>query len=299
MRAPGHLLVAVVLAGCQSALPEAPLRRELAPPPRATEFLVKETTLLDGAVSIQLNIPLTPSGPKPTVIALIGDPHQFLGAGFVAVTYSINREVLKGPPPTPLPSGQTVGQWVLASPSAAVLGEHYLRGIAANATQVVPAIIDWLQTLPDVDANRIGMTGASTNGFVTLQAVAADRRIRAATVVAACGDYGDFLRHSSMGLGGAPLALEPSYERWLHSQEVIAHPRQVVHAAVLMVNRSGDTLIPTSCAEATARVLAKAYARAGVADRFRFVRLEESGHGFGPDEEREMFIWMQTWLTGP
>jgi hypothetical protein len=46
---------------------------------------VKEALLGGGKVNAHVEIPLTASGPRPTVIALIGDPHRYLGAGFVAV----------------------------------------------------------------------------------------------------------------------------------------------------------------------------------------------------------------------
>lgn len=291
------VLTAIVLAGCHTPLPEPTFLRPFTPPPPVTEFLVKETRLVNGAVSVRLDIPLSPVGPKPTVIALFGDTHQFVAAGFVAVTYNINWALLKGPAPPPPPQ-QVVGKWVLASPSAAVLGETYLRGIASTATDYVPKIIDWLVTVPDVDATRIGMVGVSTNGFVTLQAVAADRRIRAAVAVAACGDYHRFLRYSSMGMEGRPLDLDPAYDRWVQSQEIIRNPRPVVHAALLMVNRVPDELIPISCADETARALARAYKRAGAADRFRYVRVPEAGHGIGLEERRETLVWLQDWLQG-
>jgi predicted acyl esterase len=184
----------------------------------------------------------------------------------------------------------------LASPSADVLGERYLRQISATATDYVPIVIDWLATLPEVDSERIGMAGISTNGFVTLQAVAADRRIRAAVAISACGDYHDFLQHSSMGTGEASLALAPAYEAWLQTQEIVKHPQDVVHAALLMVNKIGDELIPISCGDETARVLERAYRRAGAADRFRYVRLPVASHGMGPDENSETFAWFQQWL---
>lgn len=256
---------------------------------------MKETFLENFAVGVSVHIPLSPAGPKPTVITLAGNTRQLVGAGFVAVTYTVNWELARGPAPTP-PPGQAVGLWVLASPSAGVLGERYLRDISVAGTKYVPAIIDWLVTLPDVDATRIGMAGASTNGFITLQAISVDHRIRAAVALAACGDYHGFLRDSSMGMQGKPLVLDPSYERWIRSQEIIRRPRQVVHTALLMMNRVADELIPISCADETTRRLTPAYKAAGATDRFRYVRLEAAGHGVGPEEAQAMMAWLQDWL---
>src|SRR5207244_9835841 len=171
--------------------------------------------LASGAVSVRADIPLVPAGPKPAVIALVGDTHQLVGAGFVSVTYSINANLLRNAPPPAPPAELTVGKWVLASRSASRLGEKYLHEIIATGEEYVPIILDWIQTLPEVDPHRIGMVGSSTNGFITLQATARDHRIRAAVAIAACGDYRDFLRRSSMGMDGKPLELDPSYARWI------------------------------------------------------------------------------------
>lgn len=287
---------ALVASGCSAPVPPAAPAGPApdgALPRRASEFLVREATLLDGVVRVRADMPLA-AGRKPAVIAMFRDTHQLVGAGYVAVTYEVNWARLRGPAPVAGPD--SVGSWVLASPSAAVLGEAYLRDVSRNAG-IVPVVLDWLEAQPEVDMARVAMVGGSTNGFVTLQAVALDRRLAAAVVIAACGDYRTFLRDSSMGIPGQPpLALAPEYAAWLDGQEIIAHPDRLVHAAVLMVNRSGDAVIPIACADQTARVLEAAYARAGAAERFRYVRLEREGHGLSTEEGRALFDWLQRWL---
>ena len=116
------------------------------------------------------------------MINLFGDSRPLLAAGFVAATYSINWALLKDALPPPAPAEGGAGKWVLASPSASVLGEHYLREIGLTATRYVPMVLDYLATVPEIDATRIGMLGGSTNGFITLAAAAHDRRIDAAVV---------------------------------------------------------------------------------------------------------------------
>ena len=99
-----------------------------------------------------------------------------------------------------------------------------------------------------------------------------------------------------MGMSGKPLELDPSYARWIAQHELVRHPQRIVHAAVLMVNRIEDPLIPISCADATAKALARAYERAGVPERFRYVRVAEPGHGVGVQEANEAMVWLQDWL---
>jgi len=262
------------------------------------EYHVKEARLLNGLVIVRVEIPPAPDGAKPTVIALLGDTHELLRAGFIAVTYTVYWDFLRPPAPTPK-AGHSVGTWVLASPSAEVLGQSYLRDVARNATEVVPAIVEWLTTQPEVDATRLGMVGASTNGFVALQAAAVEPRLRAVVAIAASADYECFLRHSSMGMQGKPLTLAPAYAEWLRAQDVTRMPQRLVHSALLMLNRTGDKLIPFACAEATARALSEAYARAGAPDRFHFVSFDIEGHGIGPQESQATLDWLRRWLQTP
>ena len=291
------VLLALVLGSSCRDVPRV-AKNPLSPPPKERELLVREAQLEGGAIVARLEIPLVPSGPKPAILANLNEATTMANTGIVVVTYSINWALLKGGPPPPGPASEnTVGKWVLAAPSRGSLGEQYLRQIVATATIVVPKVIDYLETVPEVDATRLAITGASTNGFLALHAVAADARLRAATVVAACGDFERFLRYSSMGMEGKPLALAPAYAQWLRSQEIVTDPGRVVHAALLMVNRVEDPLIPIRCADETHRALESAYAAAGRPGHYRYVRLEgEEGHGVGPREKAEHLAWMQTWL---
>jgi len=285
-----HLvLLAAALGACRGASVRAPN-----PAPPVREFLVREANVPHHPISVRLEIPFAPAGRKPAVIALLGENDTLRAAGAIVVSF-----IDWSPKTPPAPAQNTVGKWVLASPSAAVLGREYHRSIAHTANEVIPRVIDYLVTVPEIDPARIAMTGSSTNGFITLQAVAADARLSTAVAVAACGDYLRFLRFSTMGMAGQPLELDPEYERWLHEQEPLRHPERLVHAAVLMVNRVDDPLIPISCAESTAHVLERAYARAGVPERFRFVRTQESGHGVGKAEGEEAFAWLRRWLLEP
>jgi hypothetical protein len=97
-------------------------------------------------------------------------------------------------------------------------------------------------------------------------------------------------------MNGAPLALDPAYDAWLREQAPVSHPERLAHAAVLLVIRAADPIIPVACADESARVLSEAYARAGAPERFRFVRWEGGGHGLGEPERVESQAWLQRWL---
>ncbi len=292
MRKRAALLLAAGALGCG---PVGRLRRHDPPRARVEEFTVREIKAEDGALTVRLEIPTAPPGPKPAVIAYLGEGPALRRNGMIAVSYIDARAVQ---PATSAPAPTVAGKWVLASPSADVLGEGYIRAIARAARDAVPKVIDTLATEPEVDATRLGITGASTYGFTALQALAADQRLGAGVALLSCGDYHSFLRYSSMGMAGEPLALRPAYDRWLREQEIAEHPTKAVHAALLMIDRTTDPLIPIACADATAHALQRAYERAGVAERFRYVRQETGGHDVGVAERQEAVAWLARWLGG-
>src|SRR6266849_3335803 len=181
---PFAVLCAACLAACVRTAP---------PPAPTTPKDVRIVELENGFVPVRLEVPPAPAGPKPAVISLLGENDTILAAGMVVVTYRLNWELLKGlrPPPEPAASPapkNTVGVWLLASPTPKTVGQAYFGVIAANAG-AVSAVIDYLGTVPDVDPARIGIGGTSTGGFIALEATAADARVRAALIIAACGDY--------------------------------------------------------------------------------------------------------------
>lgn len=280
----------------------APLAPPVDPPPvdplstSAPRVETREVQLADGLITVRLHIPQTSESKKPTVIVMEGHT-AFLERGWLAATYRINWEFLKPPlPPLPDPGATGAGKWVLASPSAEILGEQYFRTIAIIANVVIPKIVQFLQTVPEVDPHRLGVVGGSTNGLVILQALTRTTHITAAVAMAACGDYHRFLQYSSMGMNGAPLTLSPAYEHWLSRQEPIRRPRRWLRAAVLMVNRQGDPIVPIECADATSKIVAPTYHRAGLDEHFRYRVLEGNEHGLAQPELDEMFAWLERWL---
>src|SRR5215468_9986122 len=202
---------AALLAACGARAPAPRPATPARPAAAERQFQVREAQIENGAIVVHVEIPPDPPGRKPAVLANLNESSALLDEGVVAVTYRIDWNRLPGAPPKPPPAaGKAAGKWALGGP-ARLVGEQFLRTIAATATLVVPKVLDYLETLPDVDPTRLAITGASTNGFIALQAIAADRRLSVAVAVAACGDYFRFLHYSSLGMDGRPLDLDPDY----------------------------------------------------------------------------------------
>ncbi len=287
----GLLLALLALDGGCRRTPVGPLP---IPAPRIERRSVE---LENGLIALEIVIPLESPGPKPTLIGLPALGTELFAAGIVSLSYRIDWTSRQDAPllMTPFPSG--TGRWLLASPSPGRLGERYLRSIVAMADIAIPRIIDYLETLPMIDRDRIAIGGTFTDGFVALQALAHDERLAAGVIVGACGDYHRFLRDSSLGAAGGPMTLDASYDTWLTAQEVVHHPERVVPAPLLLVNRIDDPAVPIACADDSARVLAPAYAAAGVPDHFRQLRLDGRTSGLGTEERTAVMDFLRRRLV--
>ena len=160
--------------------------------------------LENGLIALRLLIPLEPAGPKPAVIGLPGIQTELLAAGAVSVSYRIDWDTRRDAPERMVPFPSGTGRWLLASPSGGRLGERWVRSITSMAHLGIPRIVDYLETLPGVDHERIVVAGTFTDGFVALQALAHDTRLAGALAIGACGDYHRFLQDSPLGMAGAP-----------------------------------------------------------------------------------------------
>jgi pimeloyl-ACP methyl ester carboxylesterase len=254
--------------------------------------------LMGGFVPLRLDIPTSPAGPKPAVISLLDAREPLTDAGMVVVTYRQNWAVLRGlvPLPEPEPPKNTVGSWLLAAPTPKTVGRGWFSMIAVDAETIIPQVLSYLGTLPEIDMSRVAIMGSSTKGFAAMRA-AADRRIAVAVLLAACGDYHTFLHLSPLAMNGAPLDLDRHYDAELRRLEPIRHPGRFTHAAILMMNGTADKAVPIECARTTARALSRAYARAGAKERFRFVVIEGAGHtDLGTATPAEIAVWLHRWL---
>ncbi|TMB42853.1 MAG: hypothetical protein E6J55_14665 [Deltaproteobacteria bacterium] len=290
--------LALLLAGWLVAC--APHRQPVPPPPaRAAADVAQETKLDNGFLTVRVEVPPAPAGPKPVVVSPLGERDALRSAGAVVITYEANWQLLEPFKAGQPPPKNTVGVWLLASPTPKTIGKGFFNLIDYYANTAIPKVLDYVTTLPEVDPTRIGIAGSSTYGFIALQAVAADRRLAAAAAVLACGDYRTFLHYSNLAMNGQPLDLDEGYARWIDAQDPALHPERLVHAAVLMINGTADQAIPIRCVRNTGRVLRRAYARAGVPERFRLRILNGVAHVQNEETRHEVLAWWDRWLLRP
>jgi dienelactone hydrolase len=152
--------------------------------------------------------------------------------------------------------------------------------------------IDYLVARPEVDADRIGVTGISGGGVVTFWVTAADERVKAAAPVSGMGDL-----HFYAGDGGVGVHCDCFFfcnrARWNWTTlAALICPRPL-----LFVNSDNDVYFPMSSNERVGNRLERFYARFGAGDRVHSV-ISIGGHGYRTDIRRAVFEFFNRHLKG-
>lgn len=148
-----------------------------------------------------------------------------------------------------------------------------------QAVQDVRRTIDVLASRPEVDPERIGLTGISLGGILAATAAGEDPRVWRTALILAGGDLFEIIHHArearaiSTLLAGLPPAQRAELERTLQRVDPLrAAPGlrgRAEQGRVLMINAGQDEVIPRQCTEKLASAL-------GMAERV--VWLEGLGH---------------------
>lgn len=308
-------ILLATLPACKSVV-----RTSLPTPLPSAPVVDTFTTHLDGKwIEVTVSVPRG-SGPRPVVISPIVPDEELLERGFAVARFHTNWESLRGfvaapAPALPSKAGEPgsasapqrtnqVGSWLLAATRPGIVGRAYFDIISTDAEKVLPRVVDYLSTLPEIDAKRIALTGSSTSGFVALQGMAAEPRIAVGVVRVACGDYVRFLRSSSLALGddprwlpGGKVVLDPDYAVEIAAREPIRHADLYPPRPLLLLAGEQDRAIPFACVESTVQRFRAAYAASDAVERFRFVAFAESGHNLSADANAEIIPWLERWLA--
>jgi len=155
--------------------------------------------------------------------------------------------------------------------------------------------VDYLLTRPDVDRNRIGITGFSLGGAVSWYAAAADPRL--SVVVPVCsgaGTYDALLKyqkqtsyHSQYFYPAGFLKLFPGDQ-----PEVFA---SLAPRALLVVGRDQDQGMPVEGLKKLEQEVEAAYARRGAADRFA-VHITAGDHTYTEEMFEQVSQWFRRFL---
>jgi dienelactone hydrolase len=168
------------------------------------------------------------------------------------------------------------------------------RGYTPAGAEVWNAMraLDYLETRPDVDASRMGVTGLSGGGVISWCLGAADERVQVVVPVCQSGSIEHVVVDRATD-GHCDCAFWINYYRWCWPDigSLIA-PR-----ALLIASGSEDILWrPYGYRDAAHRIRHQ-YAQLQADDRFELVE-DLTPHGYTPKLRRAIFTWFNTHLKG-
>ncbi len=160
-----------------------------------------------------------------------------------------------------------------------------LWGLSLMALQLWNAIrsVDFLETLPDVDNDRIGGTGASGGGTQTFMLTAVDDRIKVSAPVNMI---------SAHMQGGCLCENAPNLRLDISNIEIGA---LMAPKPLLLVSATGDWTKDTPEVEYPA--IRSIYAHFGAEDKLHEVQID-ADHNYNKDSREAVYAWFGKWFLG-
>jgi cephalosporin-C deacetylase-like acetyl esterase len=258
-------------------------------------------------VTANLYVPTLGQGPFPAVLAPCGHSangkaydvyqHLFIGLvkrGYIVLSYDpmgqgeryqywnfLQQEtLLKGPD----------NQHAMAGLQEILLGENLARYFIWDGIRG----LDYLTSLPEVDASRLGVTGNSGGGTLTTYISMLDARVKAASIVT-------FITSLSKKIEARSLDREADPEQDIpgllaagldHTEFVgLIAPRPVLVGAAVR------DFFPIEGTRQTFAELQSLYHKLGVAERIKMVEFDHR-HMYSQPLREATYAWFDRWLKG-
>lgn len=152
--------------------------------------------------------------------------------------------------------------------------------------------LDYLQTRPEVDPERLGITGRSGGGAYSWWIAALDKRVKAAVPVAGITDLRDYVLDGAVE-GHCDCMFMVNTYRW--DFPVVAS--LVAPRALLIANTDKDSIFPLDGVLRTHRQVQHIYSLFGLEDQLGLL-VTEGPHKDTQDLQIPAFRWFQKWLKG-
>jgi pimeloyl-ACP methyl ester carboxylesterase len=170
----------------------------------------------------------------------------------------------------------------------------YLVGLNLMQYRVWDAIraIDYLETRPEVDAERIAMAGHSGGGVETMQLASLDRRLKAAVALCAVASFRDNAEALILG--------DPEQVLYGSLLEGIDHPELLASFAPrpLMIGATAEDFIPVEGTRRTYAAVARAFSILDAAGKAGLTETP-GNHDLNPGLEQAAATWIQQWCAHP
>src|SRR3954470_15144119 len=169
------------------------------------------------------------------------------------------------------------------------------QGLAAYETRCA---LEYLLSRPEVDARRVGITGASGGGYNTWITAALDDRIAAAVPVVGTSEFAEQIRvcrpldwyHAT-----EHCHFVPGLIRYANNHELLA---MAAPKPVLIIAASRDQSFPVAGVREVTDYGRELYTAYGAGEKLRLVVDEAEGHGYQRAKREAAYGWFLRWLMG-
>jgi dienelactone hydrolase/lysophospholipase L1-like esterase len=152
--------------------------------------------------------------------------------------------------------------------------------------------LDYLCSLPFVDAKRIGATGMSMGSTRSWWLAAVDDRIACAVGVACLTRYENLLHHGQLRQHGVYYFVNGLLKHF-DTEGVIA---LIAPRPVLFLTGELDAGSPADGIRVIEEKVGSVYRATGEQERLRSIRYPDIGHTYTPTMRKEMLAWFDRWL---
>jgi lysophospholipase L1-like esterase/dienelactone hydrolase len=152
--------------------------------------------------------------------------------------------------------------------------------------------LDYLCSLPFVDAKRIGATGMSMGSTRSWWLAAVDDRVACTVGVACLTRYENMLHHGQLRQHGTYYVVNGLLKHF-DAEGVIS---LIAPRPVLFLTGDLDAGSPADGIAVIEEKVEAVYKAVGAAERFRSIRYPAVGHAYTPAMRREMLAWFDRWL---
>ncbi len=169
------------------------------------------------------------------------------------------------------------------------------RSLAGTMAYEDMRSVDFLATLPMVDARRIGVVGFSMGAFRAWQLAALSDKVAATAAISWFGTYQGLMTPGNNTLRGQSsyYMLHPGIPTRLDIPDVagIAAPRPL-----LLFNGGKDTLFPSESVEAAYAKVHRIWRSQQAELNLTTQQWPELGHVFVQEQQEAAFVWLDQWL---
>jgi dienelactone hydrolase len=155
--------------------------------------------------------------------------------------------------------------------------------------------LDYLCSRPEVDSNRVGVTGISMGATRTWWAMALDERLKAGVAVCCLTRYQNLIEHESLKSHGIYYFV-PGMLRHFDTEAVVAlsAPRPL-----LFLSGETDAGSPVDGIRIIEEKAARAYKLYGAEQKFQSILYPGVGHHYTPDMWQRTLAWLDAALKKP